>query len=52
MGSNGIVYKHWNVFFKDIFRVSVEIIDRESQVIPKEDLERILLNGNEQEMKI
>lgn len=33
--SNGVVYNHWNIFFKDIFRVSIDIIDREARVITK-----------------
>lgn len=26
-------YKHWNIFFKDIFRVSIEIVDRETNKV-------------------
>ena len=36
------MYKHWNVFFKDIFRVSIDIIDRDNRVSTK-DFERTLL---------
>lgn len=35
LNGNGFVYKHWNVFFRDIFRVSIDIIDREARVITK-----------------
>ena len=39
-------YKHWNVFFKDIFRVSIDIIDRDTnKVISQQDLERMFAGG-------
>merc|ERR1712060_196145 len=28
--ASNIHYKHWNVFFKDVFSVSLEIVDRET----------------------
>ena len=29
MGS-GVSYKHWNVFFKDIYKVTIDVFDRET----------------------
>lgn len=41
------VYKHWNVFFKDIYRVSFEIVDRETnKVISYHDLEQRVDQSN------
>ena len=36
MNRNGSVYKHWNVFFKDIFRVSIDVLDRDNRISSKE----------------
>jgi hypothetical protein len=47
--NNGTIYKHWNVFFKDIFRVGIVIIDRENRVITKEDLEKMFSGGENQQ---
>lgn len=44
--TGGQVYKHWNVFFKDIVRVSIDIIDRENQTLGKE-LERFIGQDND-----
>ncbi len=41
--SNGSVYRHWNVFFKDIFRVSIEILDKDNRISIK-DFERALIS--------
>ena len=39
-------FKHWNIFFKDIFRVSIDIVDRETnKVITQQDLEKLLAGG-------
>lgn len=32
-GDSNVQYKHWNVFFKDIFRVSIDIVDRETNKV-------------------
>lgn len=42
VNSDGVSqYKHWNIFFKDIYRVSIDIVDRETnKVISKQDIER------------
>ena len=39
--SGGTVYKHWNVFFKDIFRVSIDILDKDNRISPQ-DYVRVL----------
>ena len=26
-------YKHWNIFWKDIFKVSIDIVDRETNKV-------------------
>ena len=39
--TNGIImnidslsqYKHWNIFWKDIFKVSIDIVDRETNKV-------------------
>lgn len=37
---SSVSYKHWNIFFKDIYKVLVEIFDRETnQKIDLKDLE-------------
>ena len=36
-------YKHWNIFFKDIYRVNIDIVDRDTNVvISHQDLEHLL----------
>ena len=46
--TNSIDYKHWNIFFKDIYRVSIDIVDRETnKIISQSDLERLLHGGGE-----
>ena len=48
--SGSIVYKHWNIFFKDIYRVSLDIVDRETgKVISKAELERALIEHNHED---
>ena len=43
---NNPQYKHWNIFFKDIYRVSIDIVDRETNsIISQQDLERLLHNN-------
>lgn len=44
------MYKHWNVFFKDIFRVSIDIIDRDNRISTK-DFERVLIQEGESPIK-
>ena len=45
---NKAQYKHWNVFFKDIYRVSIDIVDRDTnKVISQQDLERIFAGGEQ-----
>jgi hypothetical protein len=46
--NGGQVYKHWNVFFKDIVRVSIDIVDKENRITNK-DFERAL--GQETDIK-
>ena len=36
MNSNGSVYKHWNVFFKDIFRVGIDVLNKDNLISSKE----------------
>jgi hypothetical protein len=38
------------VFFKDIFRVSIEIIDRDNRILTK-DFERVLIQDGDQPIK-
>jgi len=36
-------FKHWNIFFKDIYRVSIDIVDRDThKLITQHDLEQLL----------
>ena len=40
---NHVVYKYWNIFFKDILRVNVEFYDKElGQTISREEFKNIL----------
>ena len=42
---SSLSYKHWNIFFKDIYKVTIDIFDRETnQKIDLKDLEQ--LQGN------
>jgi hypothetical protein len=44
---SSLSYKHWNIFFKDIYKVTIDIFDRETnQKIDLKDLEQ--LQGNSQ----
>ena len=37
------LYRNWNIFFKDIYRVSIDVVDRETgKIISHKDLERAL----------
>ena len=41
--TGNVNYRHWNIFFKDIYRVSIDIVDRETgKIISHRDLERAL----------
>ena len=41
--SSSVQFKHWNIFFKDIYRVSLEIVDKETgKVIKHRDLEQAI----------
>ena len=38
-----VQFKHWNIFFKDIYRVSIDVVDKETgKVISHRELEQAL----------
>ena len=40
--ASGLIYNHWNIFFKDIYKVTIEIFDRETnKKISLKDLEQV-----------
>ena len=47
--SSTVQFKHWNIFFKDIYRVSIDIVDKETgKVISHRDLEQALSGDAQQ----
>lgn len=46
------IYKHWNIFFKDIFRASIEVFDQDNKkTITKEEFSKIIDEDDSNKLK-
>lgn len=44
--TNSIAYRHWNILFKDIYRVSLDMLNRETgKFLQKAELERVFMES-------